>query len=54
MGKSGGRVLYRPSKRGRRRRGCFDCHRPIVYGDRCPECVAKARAQAIDRKRKRR
>jgi hypothetical protein len=33
--------------------GCRNCHRPIVHGDRCAECLATAMAQAIDRKRKR-
>jgi hypothetical protein len=33
--------------------GCRGCQRPIVHGDRCPECLAQAMAQAIDRKRKR-
>jgi hypothetical protein len=36
------------------RHGCRGCHRPIVYGDRCPDCVAQARAQAINRKRRKR
>jgi hypothetical protein len=37
-----------------KKRRCFACHRPIVYGDRCPDCVSQARAQAINRKRRKR
>jgi hypothetical protein len=49
------RVLFRPRKRGSKgRHGCFDCHRPIVYGDRCPDCAQQARAQAVNRKRRKR
>jgi hypothetical protein len=35
------------------RRGCRGCRRPIVYGDRCPACIAQAKARAIDRARHR-
>ena len=55
------KTRFNPGWRNRRERrgrggsyGCLDCHRPIVRGDRCPECLAQAMAQAIERKRKRR
>jgi hypothetical protein len=54
-----GKARFNPGWRLRRERGgrggcygCRGCHRPIVHGDRCAECLAQARAQAIDRKRK--
>jgi predicted amidophosphoribosyltransferase len=42
MGKSGGRVVYGAPKHGKRQH-CLGCQRPIVYGDRCPDCQRELR-----------
>jgi hypothetical protein len=52
MGKHHINVVVRFGPGTAKKRGCFDCHRPIVYGDRCLDCAQQARAQAVNRKRK--
>jgi hypothetical protein len=30
---------------------CLSCHRPIVYGDRCPDCQRKLRQRLVQRRK---
>jgi hypothetical protein len=36
--------VFGAPKRGKGQR-CLGCHRPIVYGDRCPDCQQKLRVR---------
>jgi hypothetical protein len=45
-------VLFGPGA-SKKRHGCLGCHRPIVYGDRCPDCQRLVRTRAAKRRRKR-
>jgi hypothetical protein len=49
-----GKSEYYTAKGGRRAPTvCLGCHKPIVYGERCPTCATLVRAKAAKRRRKR-
>jgi rRNA maturation endonuclease Nob1 len=51
----GGGAGYGPGVAERTRWGsrCIGCHKPIVYGDRCPRCQRITQIRAATRRRRR-